>query len=214
MALNFSLGKKKDVQPVAPPVWHPDFRDVSRLPDTKVVRTAFFVTTAAIAVAVALLIWVGYREIDLRNLQEQINTAQAQLDANSRQNGDALKLSKVFADEQKKLAEVIAFQQAAITPTELISLLAEILPPEISLETVDLRLGETPATSGAQMKALVAGAPDQASGAASRYVDALRAHPRLGAVFDPITLTSLNRNASRGFLSVEISLKFKTEVKK
>ena len=46
-----SLTKKSDAVPVAAPLWHTNFRNFDRLPDTKVVRTAFFVNTAAGAVA-------------------------------------------------------------------------------------------------------------------------------------------------------------------
>jgi len=62
------------------------------------------------------------------------------------------------------------------------------------------------------LRGVVAGTPDQASGAASSYVDMLRAHPRLGKVFDPITLTNINRDP-KGFLTLDISLKIKAEGK-
>ena len=52
-------------------------------------------------------------------------------------------------------------------------------------------------------------APDQASGLASSYVDMLRANPRLGTVFDPITLRNLNREAEPGVLVFDISLTVK-----
>ena len=64
------------------------------------------------------------------------------------------------------------------------------------------------------MRGMVAGSRDQAAGAASSYVDLLRAHPQLGAVFDPITLDKLTPDATTGFMSIEISLKVKTEGKK
>lgn len=209
MALNFSFSKKGDATPVLAPVWHPDFRNAERLPDTKVVRTTFFVNTAAIAAVLALLLWVGYREIELRGLQEQIAAAETQIAGNKTQSGEALRLSKVFIDEQKRLSEVQSFSQLTIGPTEFIALLAETLPPEISIEMVDMRFAETPAGGGFQMRALIAGSPDQASGTASRYVDTLRANPRLAAVFDPITLTNLNRDTSGGFMSVDIAFKNK-----
>ena len=60
----------------------------------------------------------------------------------------------------------------------------------------------------------MAGSRDQAAGAASSYVDVLRAHPKLGAVFDPITLEKLTPDPSTGFMAIEISLKVKTEGKK
>ena len=48
-----SLLKKKPDAAAAnlTPAWHPNFRNFERLPDTKVVRTTFFINGGAIAVA-------------------------------------------------------------------------------------------------------------------------------------------------------------------
>jgi hypothetical protein len=210
MALNFSLTKKSGAEPVAVSLWHPDFRDVTRLPDTKVVRTAFFVNTAAIAAAIALLLLLGYREFALRELQDKTLTTQQQIDANNRQNAEAIKLSQAFAAEQKKLAELSAFQSSPVLPTEYIALLAQTLPPEILIDNANMRQDDTGKAAIFQLRALVAGSPDQASGAASRYVDKLRENQRLTEIFDQIALTNLSRDTSGGFLSVDISLRVKT----
>ena len=53
------LSKKSDDQSEEEPLWHPNFRNYERLPDTKVVRTTFFVNTAAIAVTLMLVNVVG-----------------------------------------------------------------------------------------------------------------------------------------------------------
>ena len=52
------LKKKSDAAAVSlVPAWHPNFRNFEKLPDIKVVRTAFFVNGAALFLAVALLIY-------------------------------------------------------------------------------------------------------------------------------------------------------------
>ena len=212
MAFQLSLKKKSDEQ-AALPLWHPNFRNFERLPDTTVVRTTFFVNTAAVAATLCLLLWFGYREYHLYSLGEQIAQAQKEIDRNAKQNKESLRLTKIFADEEMKLSEVEAFRRAPITAAEFVTLLGKTLPREISIETVDARLAQ--ATGGAiiQMRGLVAGTPDQAAGTASSYVDMLRAHPRLGAVFDPITLANLNRDATGSTLAFDISLKVKAESK-
>ncbi|MDI1320316.1 MAG: hypothetical protein PSW75_09020 [bacterium] len=184
------------------------------MPDTTVVRTTFCVNTAAIAVTLGLLLWFGYREYHIKNLADQIADAQKQIDDNARQNKEALRLSKLFADEQKKLAEAELFQQSRITPAEFIALLGETLPKEISIDSIEGKLDEKgPAMPSFQLRGIVAGTPDQASGAASRYVDMLRAQAKLGATFDPITLNNLNRDARSNFLTFDITLKMKAETK-
>ena len=207
-----SLTKRSDAQPVAAPLWHPNFRNYDRLPDTKVVRTTFFINTAAIAISLSMLLWLGYREYHINSLNEQIAAAQKEIDTNTRQNKEALWLSQIFSDEQKKLAEAEAFQHPAISPVEFVALLGRTLPKEVAVEYMDARLAD-PSGATYTMRGLVAGTPDQASGVASRYVDMLRAHPRLGTIFNPITLTNLNRDQGTGLLTFEIIFKVKSGAK-
>jgi len=209
-----SLTKKSDV-PVAAPLWHPNFRNFERLPDTKVVRTTFFVNVGAGAVAIALLLWLGYREYTIFNLGEQIAEAQAQIDANAKQNAEALRLTKIFTDEDKKLAEAEDFLKVPIPVSEFIELIGQTLPKEISIDMADIRMPTDPKIPMIYtLRGLVAGTRDQAAGTASSYVDTLRAHPRLGVVLDPITLDKLTPDGSSGFMSFDISMKVKTEGKK
>ncbi len=208
-----SLTKKSD-EPVAVPLWHTNFRNFERLPDTKVVRTTFFVNTAAGAAALALLMWLGYGEYRLHSLGEQIAAAQREIDTNTKQNAEALRQTKIFADEEKKLTEVETFMKVPVPVSEYIELIGQSLPKEISMDFADIRLPADPKSQVYVLRGVVAGTRDQAAGTASSYVDVLRAHPRLGSVFEPITLEKLTPDAASGFMSFEISLKVKMEAKK
>ncbi len=191
------------------PVWHPNFRNFERLPDTKVVRTTFFVNTAAIVVTVSLLLWLGFREYHLYDLREQIAGTQKVIDGNMRQSKEAIRLTNLFSDEEKKLAEAATFERATLTPTEFLALLGQTLPKEISIESMEARLAETTGGATVLLRGSVAGTPDQASGAASSYVDQLRAHPRMGLVFNSIVLNNLSRGANTSYLTFDITLKGK-----
>lgn len=208
-----SLTKKSDA-PVAAPLWHPNFRNFERLPDTKVVRTTFFVNVGAGAAALALLLWVGYGEYRLNNLSGQMAAADAQMAANAKQNTEALRLTKIFADEDKKIAEAEAFLKTPFSPGEFIEIIGQTLPKEISIDFAQLSIPADVKGQQYILRGVVAGSRDQAAGTASSYVDALRAHPKLGATFDPITLDKLNPDGSTGHMSFEISLKVKAEAKK
>jgi hypothetical protein len=208
-----SLSKKSDDQSDVEPHWHSNFRNVERLPDTKVIRTTFFVNTAAIAVCLGLLIWTGYREYHIRTLDQQIAEAQQQIDSNLKHNREALKLSQTFIAEEKKLTDAENFVRAPIAASEFINLLGQALPVEISIEYVEVRLND-PRNQVFMVRGVVAGTRDQASGSASSYVDLLRNHPQLGKIFEPITLERLNPDGATGFLAFEISMKVKPEGKK
>jgi hypothetical protein len=208
-----SLTKKSD-EPVAAPLWHTNFRNFERLPDTKVVRTTFFVNTAAGAVAIALLLWLGYGEYRILSLSEQIAGAQREIDSKSKQNTEALRLTKIFSDEDKKLLEAQAFLKVPFTASEYVELIGQTLPKEISIDLIDVRLPADGKNQTYTLRGLVAGSRDQAAGTASSYVDQLRAHARLGTIFDPISLDKLTPDGASAFMSFEISLKVKTEGKK
>ena len=208
-----SLSKKSDEQADVEPLWHPDFRNVERLPDTKVIRTTFFINTAAIATTLALLMWLGYREFHIRTLEQQIAEAEHTIDTNSRQNKEALRLNQIFTDEEKKLDVAMDFVSTPISITEFVGVLGNSLPAEISIESIDARLSDTKSRSY-MLRGLVAGTRDQASGSASAYVDTLRANPQLKKVFNSITPERIAPDGTTGLLSFEISLKEKPEGKK
>lgn len=207
-----SLSKKSDAQPAAAPLWHTNFRNFERLPDTKVVRTTFFINTAAIAIAVGMLLWVGSRELTNRSVLEQVAEAQRQIEANKVQNAEAIRLSKAFAEEQKKLDEAAAFVKVPISPLEFVDLIGQTMPKEFIIDVLDMRVTDArnPVFS---LRGRVAGSPDTASGLASSYVDMLRANPQLGSIFDPITLNRIDRNSDGFYMTFDISLTLKSEKK-
>ena len=212
MAFNLSLTKKSDEESAAAPLWHPNFRNFERLPDTKVVRTTFFINTAAAAVALSLLLWLGYREMHIRSLGEQVADSQRQIDSNLKQSNEAIRLSKVFEDEEKKLTDTAAFISGPIPPLDFLLTLAQSLPKEIALESIDLRLAGQPVPQ-CNLRGIVAGTADQATGVASAFTDRLHTLPHVAAVFDTVTLTSLDRDPARGVMIFEIVMKGKTGAK-
>jgi hypothetical protein len=213
LSLKLPLTRRSDAAPAAAPLWHPNFRNFERLPDTKVVRTTFFITVASITLASVLLLWLGYREMQVHNLRAQVNEAQASIDRNQKQYNEAVRFSKQFAEEERKLAEAVAFTRAPILPSEFVLELARTLPHEVQIELVDMRLTDAGGNL-LLLRGLVAGTKDQASGSASSYVDTLRTSARLAPVFDSVNLKALNPDPKTGYLVFEIEMKFKSGGKK
>ena len=196
---------------MAAPRWHTNFRNFERLPDTKVVRTAFFINTAAVAVTIGLLLAVGYREYKILNIREQVAQAEADIETNKKPNAEATRLSKLFAEQNKKLEEAAAFMRTPVTLLEYAGIIGETLPREMLIDYLETRApAENSKTATVyQLRGRVAGSPDQASGVANQYVDMLRAQPRLTEIFESISLNKINRDASGGFLAFEITLAVK-----
>jgi hypothetical protein len=211
LAFQLPLTKKSDATPVAAPHWHPNFRNYERLPDTKVVRTTFFINAASIMVASLLLLWVGFREYHIRELGQQISDAQIEIDKNQKQNNDAIRLSGTFAAEEKKLADAEAFARMPLSPMDFVLILGRTLPKEIQMESADMRMGEV-GNSQCILRGFVAGTKDQGSGTVSAYLETLRNAPGFSSVFETVSLNSLT-DAKNNLLSFEIVLKFKAPAK-
>jgi len=207
-----SLIKKSDANSASAPLWHPNFRNFERLPDTKVVRTTFFVNVTAITLAASLLMLVGVREYRIMDLKAQIDLTQAVIEKNTKDNTEAIRLSKVFEAEGKKITEATNFAKKSTAPSAFILLLGKTLPKEVQIETVDLRYS---GASGDQcvLRGTVAGTKDTASGAADQYVGILRNSPLIGGKFESVNMPSINPDPAGGFLRFEIVLKFKPPAK-
>lgn len=206
------LSKKRDAGPVAAPRWHPNFRNYERLPDTKVVRTTFFINTAAIAVAAMLVLWTGYREYRIYSLKQQVTEAQAEIDANSKQNAEGLRLSKLFSDEDKRIAEVAKFTAIPLVPSEFIAALGETLPKNVGINTVDVRFREQTGPI-IMLQGTVTGPPDQATGVASSYADVFKTEPRFVAWVNSSEITAVNRDAGAESVTFQIILRLKDPTK-
>jgi len=189
------------------PAWHPDFRDIQRLPDTKVIRTSFLVNGAVALVTAVLLTWFCYEAYQLRGLTNQVADWQLQIDRDKGPSERAIALYKNFEAESAKLANVESFVKSRPVVSEILVHLGKTLPDYLAIDRFDL------SAANLNLRGTVRGAPDQASGRASAYIQQLKSDAFFSEKFSEVTLLNLNRNAQTGSLIVEISCKLK-EVKK
>lgn len=195
--LPFLKKKREAGAPTLVPAWHPNFRNFERLPDTKVVRTAFFVNGAAVSVALALLIYVGMQEWQIRGLHAQIDDWQRQIDRDKSGSDKAVALYKKFHAEEAKLTEVDTFVKSKPTVSTLVLHLGETLPTNIAYDGLELR------DNGLVLRLTVRGTSDAALGYTTNYLEQLRADKKLAA-FEEFSITTSTRNPATGRLSVEL----------
>jgi hypothetical protein len=191
--------KKKSEASAAPlvPAWHPNFRSYEKLPDIKVVRTAFFVNGAAVSVALALLIYFGMQEWQIRGLSTQIAEAQKQIDRDKSGSDKAVVLYKKFQTEEARITEVEAFMKSKPIVSDIVVHLGQTLPSNIAFDGLDFR------DNGLLLRLTVRGTSDAALGYATNYLEQLRGDKKLGA-FDDFSITTSTRNPTTGRLAVEI----------
>lgn len=187
--------------------WHPDFRNSQRLPDTKVVRTSFLLNGIAVLVAAVLLMSLSYRVYQWRELNAQVDQWQQYIDRDNGPSAQAVALYKKFQAEAAKVSAVKTFVTSRPLVSELVLHLGATLPDYVALDRFDL------GTTHMNLRGTVRGAPDQASGRASTYLEQLKSDAFLSDRFSEIKLMNLNRDPNSGGMILELSLKLK-EAKK
>jgi hypothetical protein len=203
-----ALSKKSDAAAVVVPAWHPNLRIVENLPDTKVVRTAFFVNGAAMLVAIALALYLGIQEWKLHEVNKQIADWQRQIDRDKKQSADAVALYGDFKMEEAKTNEVEDFVASKPVISEIILRLGAITPKKIALDGLDFKDG------GFNIRATIKGAPERASGDVSAFEKQLRIDKVLGPMFSAVNLLTDRRNTTTGRLVIEIFCEYKKGAKK
>lgn len=193
-----SLKKKTEAAGSRTSAWHPDFRDRDSLPDTKVVRTAFFVNGIAVVVALSLLINFGLNELQIRSLKTHSEEWEQRIARDKSTSNRVVVQFRKFQAEEKKLIEVEEFVASRPSLANLVADIGRTLPENLAIDSFDLR------DNTLTLRATVRGAPDKASGYASSYVDILRAAPEFADLFEKVSLTNLNRVADTGRLAIEV----------
>ena len=200
------LKKKTEARSTASvmPPWHPNLRNASRLPDTKVVRTSFFVNGAAIFITIGILLGFAYQEYKLHNLNSQVADWQMQIDRDKKESNGFIALYKKFQEEQAKVTEVNMFLRSRPPVSELLMYIGESLPKEIALDAYEQQ------ALGVTLRGTVRGAPDEATGYATAYLDQLRADKTIATNFGEIAFSGpgVARNPQTGRLSLQLFLKF------
>jgi Tfp pilus assembly protein PilN len=204
--LPFLKKKSEAAEAPAQPAWHPNFRNLEKLPDIKIVRTAFFVNGAAIAVAVAVAIFAGFREWELSVINGQIAQMQAEIARDKAASDRAVAQFKKFQAIEAKINEVDAFLTSKPIVSVLVLQLAKTLPSNIAIDSLDLR------DTGLTMRLSIRGDAAAASGYANAYLEQLR-NDKAMSQFDEFKFTgSPVRNPSTGRMAVEFMLRLKPPV--
>jgi hypothetical protein len=198
-----TLTKKSSAAVVVVPPWHPNIRIAENLPDTKVVRTAFFVNGAAMLVAISLALYLGIQEWKLHEVNKQIADWQRQIDKDKKESEAAVALYQDFKLEEAKTNEVVSFIGSEPVVSAIILRLGAITPKKIALDGLEFK------EAGFNIRATVKGAPERASTDVSAYEKQLRIDKVLGPMLNAVNLLTDRRNPNSGRLVIEIFCEYK-----
>lgn len=197
--------KKNSAKPkaVQVPAWHTNFRNYAVLPDTKLVRTSFFVNGLLVFVAFALVLAFAYQEYRLYDLRDQTTTWRKQNDQSRPASNQAVALYKKFQVEERKIVELNTFLTGQkLVFSNFIIRLSQTKPAGIVFVSLEYR------ENGANIKGYAQGSSEQATGAASAYEKQLREDPEIKAQFRSLSMTNVTRDTQEGRLFFEIILNF------
>jgi hypothetical protein len=198
---------KKSDAVVVVPAWHPNLRNAAELPDTKVVRTAFFVNGAAVLVAISAALYFGYGEWKLFEVDKQIAAWQHDIDRDHKESEAAVALYGDFKTEEAKVAEVADFVASKPAISSIVLRLSAITSKRIAFDGLNFK------DTGITIRATVKGAPDRASGDVSAYERLLRTDKVLGPMFRSVTLLNPMRDPTTNRLLIEIFCEYKKPAK-
>ena len=203
------LKKKPEADAVSEmPPWHPNLRNFARLPDTKVVRTAFFINGAAIFITIGLLLWFAFQEYKIHNLDRQIADWDRQINRDKKDSDQYIALYAKFLAEQARINEVDAFLKSRPAVSQMLMHLGETLPKDIALDAYEQQ------TAGLVLRGSVRGTPDEASGYATSYLDQLRADKILAVYFDEVSFAGAGiTRTTTGKITFQLLLHFKSATK-
>lgn len=127
-------------KPLNENAWHPDFRDAALLPDIKVVRSIFFINFATLILAVGLLGYWGFLELQIGSLKNAISLHQADISAHKKANDELLRQSSEFEKWAKIINEIQGFVGVPIKPSAFLSAIGAARPPTMTLSSLSYNI--------------------------------------------------------------------------
>jgi methionine salvage enolase-phosphatase E1 len=183
------------------PAWHTNFRNYAVLPDTKIVRTSFFVNGLLVLLAAGLILLFVWQEYKAADIRDQSAKWQEQIDKNRTASDQAVALYKKFQAEEQKINELNSFVKGQkIVFSDFIIQLGQTKPQGIVFVSVDYK------DTGAVIKGYAQGTSSQATGAASMYEKQLKEDTKISSCFKSISMVNVTRDVQAGRLLFEIVL--------
>lgn len=194
---------KPSKQTTVSTLWHPNFRIVRDLPDTKVIRTSFAINAAAVAVVVILAGVLYQRETATAAIQAQVMEWTATIESNTPRYQKALQLQKEFSASEKKVREIEAFVSPRFVSSDFLKIISETLPKLIALDSIEMY------GTGVRLRGMVVGASEQSAPLAKEYAAKLAALPAFAEQMESVRLNSQSRDQIGNRFQFEIELKLK-----
>jgi hypothetical protein len=185
------------------PAWHTNFRDYSTLPDTKVIRTSFFINGLILFIALGATLAFSFQEYKLFVLRKQSDEWQTKIDNTKTASDQAIAKYKKFQAEEQKIKELNAFlREQKLVFSDFIIRLSRTKPHGVIFAGVEYR------DTGVSIRGYVLGISEQATTVVSMYEKQLKEDTDINKNFGSIAMTNISRDVQAGRLVFEVVLTF------
>lgn len=190
---------KKPKKTVVTIAWRPDFRDIEDLPDIKVIRSGFFLSAFFVSMAVALLLFVFFREYQKSTTEKNVVELQEEVDAYREEHDRVVKLNKEFMELMKSIEEIDAHRSGQVVLSDLILDISSSLVEGMALSQISYGEDEVVLSGVIDVPA------EEASVAVDSFMNTLR-EEKVDQEFYPIySLDNLERKDGGG-MSFKITM--------
>lgn len=145
--------KFRQHQRAVQPHWRPDFRDVAKLPDIKLVRTEFVVNCVAILVAVSVVTFCLQQEYRLWSLARSVGEMSEQIRVAEPSDTHRIERSELFRSDARAIQDLEKFYHVPFFSHELLIALTELKDPDLIFTNLIFR--EQPILQKKKKKAIV-----------------------------------------------------------
>jgi hypothetical protein len=180
------------------PHWHVDLRIESELPDDTVIGTRFLVHVAFTAVALAALLFVGYKGYVTFSVSREIADWEKRINDNRAEVGEMQRMQREYSAEAVKIDQAYALVRPQLYVSEFVANVGRTRPDRIAIDIIEWN------EAGVVIRGNLRERSDRATELLGGYVDQLRRDEKIGPYFKEIVLTDLDRGSTGETLRFEI----------
>lgn len=200
--------------------WHPDFRDVSNLPDIKLVRTDFLLNSICVAIFLSAAIFFVVNFLNAKNFKDNNDLLKEVIEKERMANQKAFKQNKVFIKESKLVQTFNAFMHPSINPLTFILEISNLKNEKMIFSSVSYIEKSNP-DAGSQknknkkispksyvfsIKGSIYGTYDESLGILNRYMASISSNSTIKSFVKSIEMASLKRDALIDLFTYQIDL--------
>lgn len=187
------------------PYWHVDCRVEAELPEDTVVGTRFLTNLLFTAMALGMLLYLGWLAYVSANLRHQIRDWENRISDHRAEVREIQLVERDYAAESAKIDQAHALMRPQLRVSRFVADIGRTRPDPMVVDIIEWN------EAGVVVRGSLAESSERATRMLGGYVEQLRKDEAIGPLFQEIVLTSLDRGGTGGSLRFEINFRLKPD---